>query len=574
MFFDRPVTEVRRRFVPNKWDVAAIPLILCGFVLLAHGAHDVVKPLAVEEAAAMSLDPRALPEYAFRTTLRMLLALVASLIFTLTYATLAARSRKAELVLIPILDILQSVPILGFISVTVTWFLSLSPGKVLGAECAAIFAIFTSQAWNMAFSFYQSLRTEPHDLEEVCRSYRLTPWQRFCRLDVPYAIPSLVWNMMMSMSGGWFFVVASEAITVGNRAIVLPGIGSYVAQAIEHRDLKAIGWAMLTMFIVILIYDQIMFRPLVAWAKKFRFEQTAGRYEAEPWVSKLMRSARLVSTAMGPFVTLAHWLSTLRLSAPRQQSQRTTPAPAWLDHVWTGVVIALALFATTKVIRFVFSELNLHDITHVFGLGAVTLIRVIALIVLASVVWVPIGIWIGVRRKFANKVQPLAQFLAAFPANLLFPLAVVGIVHYHLNPDVWLSPLMILGTQWYILFNVIAGASIFPNDLKEAAEVFRIRGWQRWKKVMLPAVFPYYITGALTASGGSWNASIVAEAVSWGDTKLQAHGIGAYIASATEAGDYPRIVLGIAVMSFFVILFNRFIWRWLYDFAERQFKLG
>ncbi|HLH96374.1 MAG TPA: ABC transporter permease subunit [Xanthobacteraceae bacterium] len=561
-----------RAFLPNRWDLVAAPLMLAALALAFIGVRQMQAPIEVVQEATISLDPTNLPEYALRTVLRMLAGLVASLVFTFTYATLAAKSRRAGLVLIPILDILQSVPILGYISFTVVFFMSLFPGKVLGAELACVFAIFTSQAWNMAFSFYQSLVTVPHDLDEASRSFHFSSWQRFWRLDVPFAMPGLIWNMMMSMSGAWFFVVASEAITVGDKTITLPGIGSYVAMAIDQKDLGAVGWAIIAMTIVILLYDQLMFRPLVAWSDKFRFEQTAAQVVPESWVLDLVQKTRFVRTLGTPFGQLFRY--SLRFRVPIKPMRIEGPLSSRIiDVIWYAIIAAAAVYCVSQVVDFISSELSWGDVWHVFLLSVATMVRVVLLIALASLIWVPVGVWIGLRPRWAEKVQPLAQFLAAFPANLFFPVAVVVIVSLDLNVDLWVSPLMILGTQWYILFNVIAGASAFPTDLKEAANIFHIRGWQWWRKVILPGVFPYYVTGAITASGGAWNASIVSEYVKWGDTKLIAHGVGAYIQTNTEAGDYPRIVLGIVMLSLFVTVFNRALWRPLYQLSERKLRL-
>jgi NitT/TauT family transport system permease protein len=562
------------RVAPNRWDVVAVPLVLGVLAIFAVGAHQMAAPLEVLQKTPVSLDVANLPGYALRTTLRMLAALAASLLFTLVYGALAAKSRRAALILIPILDVLQSVPILGFISFTIVAFLEMFPGSTLGPECAAIFAIFTSQAWNMAFSFYQSLRTVPKDLDEVSRGFHLSAWQRFWRLEVPYAMPGLIWNMMMSMSGGWFFVVASEAISVGNQTYSLPGIGSYVALAITNKNLGAVGWAVLTMLIVIIVYDQLLFRPLVAWAEKFRFEQTVAQIIPKSWVLDLLQRSRFVELALSPAALVLRQARRLRLPAPGLLAM---PVQRWLspkmaDGLWYAAITAIGLYGAWRVVDFIRASLGLSDLIQALELGLITLIRVLVLIALASLIWVPVGVWIGLRPKLAEWVQPIAQFLAAFPANLLFPAAVVVIVRFNLNTDIWLSPLMILGTQWYILFNVIAGATAYPNDLKEAAANFDMRGWKWWTKVILPGIFPYYVTGAITASGGSWNASIVTEIVAWGPTTLQAHGLGAYIAQATTAGDYPRIMLGIAVMSGFVILLNRGFWRRLYVLSERRLR--
>ncbi|MDI4658135.1 ABC transporter permease [Xanthobacter autotrophicus] len=581
MTLHHPALEAgrRRAFAPNLWDALAFGLLFGGLILMVHGGKETLAPLAALDLAPVSLDPAMLPEYALRTTMRMLAAIVASLVFTFAYGALAAKSRRAEMVLVPMLDILQSVPVLGFLSFTVVGFMSLFPGRVLGVELAAIFAIFTSQAWNMTFSFYQSLKTVPRDLDEATRSFRLTGWQRFWRLEVPFSMPGLVWNTMMSMSGGWFFVVASEAISVGDTTITLPGVGSYVALAIKEQNLAAVGWAVLAMLAVILLYDQLLFRPLVAWADKFRVETSAGGPAPRSWLLSAARRTYLFQRVLQPLGAMLAAVPRQRLafSAPVSQDTRRAVAGAWASRwaegIWLALVFAVAGYALYVIVAFVATELTLPEVTQVFGLGVLTMLRVIVLIALATLIWVPIGVWIGLRPRWAQRVQPLAQFLAAFPANIVFPFAVVAIVRLGLDPDIWLSPLMVLGTQWYILFNVVAGASAFPNDLKEAAATFRIRGFNWWRKVMLPGIFPYYVTGAITASGGSWNASIVAEVASWGDTTLRAHGVGAYIADATAAGDYPRIVLGVAVMSIFVIFFNRLLWRPMFTFAGRRLRL-
>ncbi len=558
----------------SRWDVLAVLLVLGLLVFLGEASRHLFEPLAELQKQPPSLDPRHLPEYAARTTLRMLIAMLLSLLFTFTYATLATKSKRAERLLVPLLDILQSVPILGFISITVVFFMALAPGRVLGAEFAAIFAIFTSQAWNMAFSFYQSLRTVPTELAEASSTFRLNPWMRFWRLDVPFAMPQLIWNMMMSMSGSWFFVVASEAISVGNTTVTLPGVGSYIALAIERRDLAAVWWAIGTMLVVILIYDQLLFRPLVAWADRFRFEQEAGALPPRSWMFDVLRRSRLVDRATAPFATL--WRRSLQTHWFDRAAAKPDGAPRrrWVALAWTSLVVLAALAALALLVRFALAGITLSDLGLALLLGLYTLTRVVVLIALASVIWVPIGVWIGTRPRAARIFQPVAQFLAAFPANLLFPLVVSAIVVLHANPNIWLSPLMVLGTQWYILFNVIAGAAAIPAEMRAVAANLRVGGWLWWRRIALPAVFPYYVTGAITASGGSWNASIVAEVASWGDQHLEAAGLGAYIANETALGNFQHIVLGIAVMSFYVVIVNRTFWRPLYFYAERKFRLG
>ena len=564
------------RTVPSWADLIAFLLLAACAILVVRGAEEMSQPLTALQAAPVALDPARLPEYALRTTLRMFLALAVSLVFTLMVATLAAKSRKAERLIVPALDILQSVPVLGFLTFTVTFFMGLFPGRQLGAECAAIFAIFTSQAWNMAFSFYQSLRTLPADLDEVSRQFGLSPWRRFTRLELPFATPGLVWNMMMSMSGGWFFVVASEAITVGDANVTLPGIGSWLSVAIARQDVRAVATGVAAMAIVIVLYDQLVFRPMVAWADKFRFEQTANQQRPASWLYDLLRRATWTRSLMRRLASLSRpWV---RLRSPVRLPAFRLPTPPSivlrsLDGLWLALVAVTAMGAGWLLWSFLSARLTFVDLRQVSLLGLATLIRVVVLIALASLIWVPVGVWIGLRPAWTERLQPIAQILAAFPANVLFPFAVAAIASLRLDPDVWLSPLMVFGTQWYILFNVIAGASAIPSDLREAAGMFGLKGWQWWRQVAIPGVFPYYVTGALTASGGSWNASIVAEAVSWGHEHLEAAGLGAYIAKATAAGDSARVALGVAVMSIFVIAFNRVLWRPMHRFAERRFRL-
>jgi len=563
------------RRIPGWHDAVALFLVVAIVILLGLGVRQMVAPFTLSQQPVISLSPTALPAYALRTVIRMLAALVLSLIFTLTYATAAAKSRRAEMVLIPLLDVMQSVPVLGYLSFTVTFFVSLFPGNTLGPELAAIFAIFTAQAWNMAFSFYQCLRTIPTDIDEASRAFRLSAWQRFWRVEAPFAMPGLVWNMMMSMSGGWFFVVASEAISVGSLQIALPGIGSYVAVAIGERNLRAVGWAIVAMTITIILYDQLLFRPLVAWADKFRFEQTAAPIVPRSWILDLFRQMRVLKVVTSPCDAAADALIRRRFSFRKPNLTpffKVIPQRVG-DIIWFAFIAALIALAGWKLAEFARPALSWSDFAIVTENGMLTLLRVVVLIVLASLVWVPIGVAVGLNPKLAEKVQPVAQFMAAFPANLLFPVAVYCIARYSLSPRIWLSPLMILGTQWYILFNVIAGATAFPSDFREAAASLRVRGWRWWRQVMLPGIFPYYVTGAITASGGAWNASIVSEAVSWGPQRFNGSGLGAYIAQMTTAGDYPRIALGIAVMSVIVISLNRLIWRPLYAFAERRTRL-
>lgn len=562
---------------PNRFDLALLPILLAAIVIVAYAAQQMNVPYQPGEALDVRLDVAYLPYYLMRTSIRMLAALGASLLFSFAFAAIASKNRTAEKVMVPALDILQSIPVLGFLSITVTGFIALFPGSLVGVECAAIFAIFTSQAWNMAFSLYQSIRTIPGDLLEAATMFRLSGWQRFWRLEVPYAMPGLLWNMMMSMSGGWFFVVASEAISVSGHDIRLPGIGSYIALAIQQQDLGAIGWAIVAMLVGIVIYDQLLFRPLVAWADRFRFETLAQDDAPQSWLLDLLRRSAWVHALLKTSAALAEhtlaWSARRHRTAPMPAAARSHPLAPWFERLRDAVIVLIALAALYRVFHFVHTEVGWAEAAHVFWLGVLTMTRVIVLIALAALIWVPIGIRIGLNPSIARIAQPVAQFLAAFPANLMFPLAVMAIVKFRLDPEVWLSPLMIFGTQWYILFNVVAGASGIPTELRLAARNFGLRGWLMWRRFLVPAVFPSLLTGLVTAAGGSWNASIVSEYVTWGDKTVVATGLGSYIAEMTSRGDFPRIALGIGVMALFVVGFNRLLWNRLYDLAQARNRL-
>src|SRR3990167_8667955 len=571
------MTVYKGRLYPNQWDLIALLFVLTVLGLLAWDARQMSVPYQLGQVIPLSLDPHMLPLYALRTIMRMLIALLFSFLFTFTFATWAAKSPRAERIIIPMIDVLQSVPILGFLSITVVGFIRLFPGSLLGPECAAIFAIFTSQAWNMALGFYQTVRAVPGELKEAAAMFHLSAWQRFWRIDVPFSMPGLLWNTMMSMSAGWFFVVASEAISVSNQQILLPGIGSYIAVAIQQENLRMISYAILTMFIVILLYDQIIFRPLVAWAEKFKSEQVATEKETYSWIISLFRRTRVLRRWGFKIARIMDALINLRIFQSRVISMhRSTLHPGYekiIAIAWNVLCVMLVMVAIVFLALFIFRNIPFSSVAHVFFLGCITALRVIVLIVLCSLFWVPVGVWVGLRPSVARIVQPIAQFFAAFPANLFYPLVVMVIVYYHLNPNIWLTPLMILGAQWYIVFNVIAGASLLPKDLLLVVDNFGVRRWLRWRYLILPGIFPYYITGAITAAGGAWNASILAEVVQWGDEKLVATGLGSYISEYTAAGNFPYIALGIGVMCLFVLLFNRVIWRPLYVFAENRFRL-
>ena len=524
---------------------------------------------------SVSLDPSNLPNYAARSTLRMFAALAASTVFTLIYGYIAAHNRRAERILIPLLDILQSVPVLGFLSVTVTGFIALFPGSLLGIEAASVFAIFTAQAWNMTFSFYQSLRQLPRELEEMATLYRLSMWERFTRLEVPAALIGLVWNAMMSFGGGWFFLAASEAISVLNHNYTLPGLGSYVAAAVAARDFRALGWAIVTMVLLILLIDQFFWRLLVAWSDRFKLELSAG---ASPryWLLEMFRISRvpaLLTRAVGPLIErIDAWLSriTPRRTKPRSKkfsAERTDP----IYNTVLGIAAAVLVFLA---VRFVVRGVGVAEFGTAALLGLTTLGRVFVLLIVSTLLWTPVGVAIGFHPRLARLAQPVVQVMASFPANFIFPFAISAFVALHLSLNWGSIFLMALGSQWYVLFNVIAGAQSMPNDLREMADNIGLKGWRKWRALIAPGIFGAWVTGAITASGGAWNASIVSELVTWGDQKLTASGLGAYIAAATSTGDWPRIVLGVGMMSIMVVGINRLLWRRLYTIAEDKYRIA
>ncbi|WP_247215071.1 ABC transporter permease subunit [Synechococcus sp. C9] len=571
-----PTTETLRRLPFGLADVAVILGTLVLLAVIARvgvGTLDVFHPPM--NVPRIDLDPRNLPYYAGRSTLRMFVALLFSTMFTLTYGYIAANSRRAERVMIPLLDILQSVPVLGFLAITVTGFIALFPGSLLGLEAASVFAIFTSQVWNMTFSFYQSLRTVPQELHEAATLYQLSRWQRFVKLEVPSAMIGLLWNGMMSFGGGWFFVAESEAISVLNQEYTLPGIGSYMAGAIAAENLPALGWAVVTMAVVIVLVDQLFWRPLIAWADKFRMEQSASAEAPESWVYDLIQAARLPRLLGQVFLPVREgvnqFLSRLtRMVPPPEMAPEVNPQQ---DRIYNAFLLLLIGVLLAWGLHFVITEVGLAEVGVVFGLGLLTLGRVLILLAVATVIWTPIGVAIGFQPRLARLLQPVVQFLASFPANFIFPFATLFFIRTGISLNWGSILLMALGSQWYILFNSIAGAQSIPTDLREMCADVGLTGWQRWRKLIIPGIFSAWVTGGVTASGGAWNASIVSEVVSWGGRTLKATGLGAYITEATVQGDWARITLGIGMMSLFVVGLNRVFWRRLYTLAENKYHL-
>ena len=568
-----PRADVARRLPFGLADVAVTLGALVALIVIARVGAGAFVPFNEKVVPSVSLDPRNLPYYAARSTLRMFVALFCSFAFTFMYGYAAARNRRAERVLIPLLDVLQSVPVLGFLSIIITGFIALFPGSLLGLECAAIFAIFTSQAWNMAFSFYQSLRTIPSEMLEASQLYRLSGWQRFVDVEVPASMIPLVWNAMLSFGGGWFFLAASEAISVLNHNYTLPGVGSYVAAAVQAMNLRALGWAVLTIAIVIVATDQLFWRPLVAWADKFRIEQSASASPPRSWVYDIVRAAQLPELIGRAWDPVADFFSALFSKMTRARTTYAIDAAPRSDLWFNGALVVCIAALVIFIAHFILTTVGVAEAGKVFLLGLATMSRVVVLLVLATLVWTPVGVAIGFNPRLAQFMQPVVQFLASFPANFVFPFATLAFLRYHVSINFGSMLLMALGAQWYILFNTIAGAQSIPNELREMTSDCDVTGWLRWRRLIIPGIFSSWVTGAITASGGAWNASIVSEIVSWGSTTLTAFGLGAYITQATSKGDWPRIALGVCVMSVFVVTINRLVWRNLYRYAARRYSL-
>lgn len=554
--------------------VVAAAVLVLGYLVLRAGKGATVN-FDPADVATADTSPARLPYDAARSLLRMFAALGLSVCFTFVYAYAAAKSRRLERVLIPALDILQSVPVLGFLTVAVTGFIALFPGSVLGLECASIFAIFTSQAWNMTFSFYRTLTALPRELDEVSRSFGFTRWMRFWRVELPSGAIDLVWNAMMSFAGGWFFLVASEAISVGNRAYALPGVGSYAGAAIAQGDLGKIGWAIATMAVMVVGVNFLFWRPLTAWVEKFKNEQSEAGEVQRSVVLEFLRRSNLPGA-------IGRWSRPLRDAVGRgarvfgRDDRPLVHDPARRragDLLFAAVLLALVGRGLYDLLRYLHERTGLGVFGEPLLLGLATLARVAVVVAGATLVWVPVGVRIGFSPRLARIAQPVVQVLASFPANFLFPLAMWVFLRTGVDMNLGCVALMALGAQWYVLFNTVAGAMAIPSDLREAMDDLGVRGWQRWRRLILPGIFPAYVTGGITASGGAWNASIVSEVVTFGGTTLTATGLGAYVFHATETGDHPRLIAGVAVMSLYVVVLNRLVWRRLHGVAQRRYTL-
>ena len=572
--------QVKRRF--GIVDIILILVIIAAIALLTAAASRWTARL--NPSVQISLSFSVLPAYAGYSLLRMILGYLLSLVFTFIYGHIAATNRRAGIIMVPLLDILQSIPILSFLPVVLLALVALFPNSNVGLELASVILIFTSQAWNMTFSFYHSVRTQPKDLQEFSAIARLRPWQRFLKLELPSSMIGLIWNSMMSWAGGWFFLMASEQFTLGSRSFQLPGLGSYLQLAATQGNTGALLLGLATLIALIVLLDLLFWRPLVAWADKFKIELSGGDDPpTSPVLDALRRSALVAWINSRVFRPIGSFLATIlnrlqplpdssTLEVTEEASRRIS-----LRRV-TGLIFGLLLLAL--VIAGIWSLIRMLiqvDLPTWGGLllaAVATWLRTLAALLIGVIWTLPAGVAIGLSPRWSRRLQSVVQVVASIPATAVFPVLLVLLVALPGGLSLAAILLMLLGTQWYILFNVIAGAMAIPSDLREATSVYHVTNWRRWRTLILPAVFPYLVTGLLTASGGAWNASIVSEYVQFKGQTLSTIGLGASIASAANDGNYPKLLAGTLLMAIFVVILNRLIWKRMYALAERRYTLG
>jgi len=526
-------------------------------------------------AVEISRSPRALPAYAGFSLLRITLAYALSLIFALVYGYIAAYNRKAERFMIPLLDVLQSIPVLSFLPGVMLAMVALFPSRQLGVELGAILLIFTGQVWNMAFSFYASLKSLPSEMREAASVYRFSWWQRFTEVELPFSAIGLVWNSMMSVAGGWFALMACEMFVLGSRDFRLPGLGSYLQTAASAGDTTSILWGVATMIAVIVLLDQFVWRPVIAWAEKFKVEQVESTNAPQSWVLDLLQHSRALAQVRRRAILPLRESLLAHFSRKHEAELPTEAMSAW--KIWLLRAVGIALlgsigYAVARVVMLL-TGLNHSEVAEIgLGLGA-TFLRVAAGIVIGAAWTIPVGVWIGFNPRIARIAQPIAQIAASVPANAFFPIVLLVLARFGGGIGIASIILMLLGTQWYILFNVIAGAMAIPTDLKEVCAICQIKGVDRWRKLILPGIFPYLVTGLVTASGGAWNASIIAEYFHFRGQTYFTTGLGATISRATDSGNYNLLIGATIVMAATVVTVNRLLWRRLYGLAETRFRL-
>lgn len=565
-------TSVFRKSYLNDFIVIAIGVFFIAFFIRAWG--DMHGDFNEQNVSAISLDAWNLLYYSLRTSMRFLLGMAWSLLFSVVFAVLAARYTPLRRVILPFVNFMESVPLVGFLTFTTVYFLNLYPHSVMGLECTAIFAVFTGQAWNMMLTLYQTLRIVPKELDEAARSFNYNPWQRFWRLEFIYSVPGLLWNAMVSQSAAWFALVASEAIPVGDRSVELPGVGSYIAEALAQQNVPALLYAIVALAANIVMLDQLVFRPLVRYTARFKYEDvTASRPLGNPWFYNSLAFSH-VGAALGHTLrALADlWLFKLprlwyALGLHRLFRLAAKGNWLWRSLWYLGVVLACVWFGYR-----LWEYFPKQYFAMLPEWMLLTTARVAAAMLLSVAIFTPLGVWIGMNPRLVKIFQPIIQILAAIPPNIFYPLIAAFIAIYHQDLGWWAIPMIMLGTQWYVLFNVIAGVSAIPTQITEVSETFGLRRFRWWRYYMLPAIFPYIVTGIISAAGGAWNSAIAAEVIQWGSTTLSATGLGAFISVVTDAGKNPESALGCAAMCALVALCIIFVWQPLYRIAETKFK--
>ena len=577
-----PIPPAAPRPAGSRWGYAFlidIAVFVAVFAVI-FGVYSIGRswlgPVKVE--AEISQDPKSLPLYATYSLVRILIAYAISLVFALAYGYTAARSKRAELVLIPLLDILQSIPVLSFLPGVMLAMVALFPSRQLGVELGSIVLIFTGQVWNIAFSFYSSLKTIPRDLREAAIIYRFSRWQRFMELDLPFSTIGLVWNSMMSVAGGWFFLMACEMFVLGDKDFRLPGLGSYLQTAASAGNTRSMLWGLAAMVAVIVLMDQLIWRPVIAWADKFKFEQVESTNSVQNSIlnfirreSFLIRAYRRLLHPIVDWLTLQFATGAKRAAATFSSEHSKQPR-RWLGWFLAAVAAALIIYGVYRTIGEL-AQLDRGDFVTLLRSAALTFLRVNLALIIGALWTVPVGVAIGFSPRFARLMQPLVQLAASIPATALFPVLLLVLIRLRGGVEIAAMALMLLGTQWYILFNVIAGAMAIPTDLKEAAEVFRFSRLDRWRNLILPGIFPYLVTGMVTASGGAWNASIVAEYFHFQGKIVEAPGLGSAISRASDAGHFQMLLAATLIMATIVVLINRLVWRRMYRLASTRFKL-
>jgi NitT/TauT family transport system permease protein len=554
-----------------------IPIIVAGLALF-YGFLSLTGYWAgpLNTQAVIHLSPSALPKYALFSVARIAAAYLISLIVTLVYAYFAAHNAKAERILIPLLDTLQSIPVLSFLPPVMVAVVALFPARQLGVELGCILLIFTGQVWNMTFSVYSSIKNVPVEMLEAAQVYRLSWWQKFVQLEMPYAAIGLVWNSMMSVAGGWFFLMACEMFVLGNRDLRLPGLGSYLQTAANAGDTRAIVWGVFTMIAVIVLMDQTIWRPIIAWSDKFKFEQVEASETPRSPILHLLRHSKVLTNAGRIAVTPVREALSLHFARRQASLPRVHPQRPWAK--WTAralsILILLGLVYAVVNMSLMVARVSASELRAISWAAAATFLRVEFVLILAGLWTIPVGVYIGLRPRLATVAQPIAQIAASVPATALFPIVLLALIRLGGGLGVGSIVLLLMGTQWYILFNVIAGASAIPTDLKEVCDVYRLSRIERWRKLLLPGIFPYLITGFVTASGGAWNASIVAEYFHFHGQTITTTGLGAVISRATDTGNFPALLAATIVMASIVVTVNRLLWRRLYTLASGRFSMN